>query len=77
MIEIDEMTCFETADDGSSIHLHMEDVGGRPVSLAMPIECLNGRHPGLGAAARRAMEDRYGWDAVMARLDGLLASLPA
>ena len=40
-------------------------------------EVLDGRHPGLGAAARRAMEDRYGWDAVMARLDGLLASLPA
>jgi hypothetical protein len=38
---IGEMTRFETAEDGSSIRLDMEDVGGRLVSLHMPLECLN------------------------------------
>ena len=33
---------------------------------------LDGRHPGMGAAARRAMEQRYGWPASLARLDMLL-----
>jgi hypothetical protein len=38
---IGEMTCFETAEDGSSIRLDMEDVSGHLVSLQMPLECLN------------------------------------
>ena len=36
-------------------------------------EVLDGKHPGLGAAARRAAVERYSWDATLARLDMLLA----
>ena len=38
---IGEMTRFETAEDGSSVRLDMEDVNGRLVSLHMPLKCLN------------------------------------
>jgi sugar transferase (PEP-CTERM/EpsH1 system associated) len=32
---------------------------------------LDGRHPGLGSAARAAMEQNYPWPAVLARLDAM------
>ena len=38
---IGEMTRFETAEDGSSVRLDMEDVNGRLVSLHMLLKCLN------------------------------------
>jgi sugar transferase (PEP-CTERM/EpsH1 system associated) len=38
---------------------------------------LSGAHPGLRAAGRQAMEQRYGWPATLARLDGLMAPLIA
>jgi glycosyltransferase involved in cell wall biosynthesis len=38
---------------------------------------LAGAHPGLRAAGRQAMEQRYGWPATLARLDALLAPLAA
>lgn len=40
-------------------------------------EVLAGAHPGLRAAGRRVMEQRYGWPATLARLDGLMAPLVA
>ncbi len=40
-------------------------------------EVLDGAHPDLGAAARLAMERGYAWDAVLAKLDGFLAPVPA
>jgi sugar transferase (PEP-CTERM/EpsH1 system associated) len=36
-------------------------------------EVLAGRHPGLGAAARRAMQAAYEWPKVLMRLDALFA----
>jgi hypothetical protein len=33
---------------------------------------LAGRHPGLGAAARAAVEERYAWSATLAGLEALL-----
>ena len=38
---------------------------------------LDGAHPGMGAAARRAVEQRYSWTASLARLDSLLARVAA
>ena len=40
---------------------------------ALVAEVLRGEHPGLGAAARRAVEQRHTWGASMQRLDALLA----
>lgn len=38
---------------------------------------MAGGHPALPAAGRRAMEQRYGWAATLARLDALMAPLVA
>jgi sugar transferase (PEP-CTERM/EpsH1 system associated) len=38
---------------------------------------LAGEHAGLRTAGRRVMEQRYGWPATLARLDGLMAPLVA
>lgn len=35
-------------------------------------EVIDGKHPGLGAAARRAMEAGYHWSGILARLDAVL-----
>lgn len=56
---IGEMTCFETAEDGSSIRLDMEDVSGRLVSLHMPLECLNRLMMTLPGMVRRALQRRH------------------
>lgn len=37
-------------------------------------EVLDGHHPGLGAAARRAMERAYAWSATLSRLDAVMAA---
>ncbi len=55
---IGEMTCFETAEDGSSVRLDMADVAGRPVSLHMPLECLNRLMMTLPTMLRRAVQQR-------------------
>jgi hypothetical protein len=39
-IDVRKLTRFETADDGSSIKILVEDATGRPASLSFPIECL-------------------------------------
>jgi hypothetical protein len=39
-IDIEKLTRFETADDGSSIEMLVEDIAGRSASLSFPIECL-------------------------------------
>jgi hypothetical protein len=39
-IDVRKLTRFETADDGSSIKILVEDAIGRPASLSFPIECL-------------------------------------
>jgi glycosyltransferase involved in cell wall biosynthesis len=39
-------------------------------------EVLSGRHPGLGAAARRAVELRHDWSVTLARLDDLFPDNP-
>jgi sugar transferase (PEP-CTERM/EpsH1 system associated) len=36
-------------------------------------DVLDGKHPGLGASARKAMVKGYAWPAVLGRMDGLLA----
>lgn len=57
---IGEMTCFKTAEDGSSVRLDMEDVTGRAVSLHMPLECLNRLIMTLPGMLRRALQQRQG-----------------
>jgi len=56
---IGEMTRFETAEDGSSVRLDMEDVSGRSVSLHMPLECLNRLIMTLPGMVRRALQLRH------------------
>jgi hypothetical protein len=56
---IAEMTCFETAADGSSVRLDMEDVGGRPLSLHMPLECLDRLMMTLPGRVGRALQQRH------------------
>jgi hypothetical protein len=57
---IGEMTRFETAEDGSSIRLDMEDVSGRLVSLHIPFQCLNQLIMTLPAMVRRALQQQRG-----------------
>jgi hypothetical protein len=56
---IGELTRSETAEDGSSIRLDMEDVSGRLVSLHMPLECLNRLIMTLPGMVRRALQLRH------------------
>ena len=46
---------------------------GAEAFVARICEVLDGVHAGLGAAARAAMERGYAWNAVLGKLDGLLA----
>jgi hypothetical protein len=39
-IDVRKLTRFETADDGFSIKILVEDATGRPATLSFPIECL-------------------------------------
>ena len=39
-VDVRKLTRFETADDGSSIEMLVEDIAGRSASLSFPIECL-------------------------------------
>ena len=56
---IGEMTRFETAEDGSSVRLDMEDVNGRLVSLHMPLNCLNRLVMTLPEIVRRALQAQH------------------
>jgi hypothetical protein len=56
---IGEVTHFETAEDGSSIRLVMEDVSGRLVSLHMPLRCLNRLIMTLPKMVRDALQLRH------------------
>jgi len=53
------MTRFETAEDGSSVRLDMEDVNGRLVSLHMPLKCLNRLIMTLPEIVRRALQAQH------------------
>lgn len=48
---------------------------GAPAMARTILDVLGGNHPGLGAAAREAMERGYAWSATLARLDARLAQL--
>lgn len=53
-IDVRKLNRFETADNGSSIKILVEDAAGRPVSLSFPIECLTSlimTLPGMVTAA--------------------------
>ena len=41
MIDVATLTSFETADDGASILMHLRDATGSPVTMSLPIACLN------------------------------------
>ena len=56
---IGEMTRFETAENGSSVRLDMEDVNGRLVSLHMPLKCLNQLIMTLPEIVRRALQAQH------------------
>ncbi len=47
---------------------------GAGAMAAVITAVLRGEHPGLGAAARAAMERSYAWDAALGQLDVLLDS---
>jgi hypothetical protein len=57
--DIDELTCFESAEDGSSVRLSMKDEVGRPLSLRMPLECLNQLMMTLPGIVRQAVQRRH------------------
>ncbi len=57
--EIAELTLFESAQDGTSVRLGMKDAAGRPLSLRMPLECLNQLMMTLPGIVRQAMQRRY------------------
>jgi sugar transferase (PEP-CTERM/EpsH1 system associated) len=40
------------------------------------VEVLQRGHPGLSAAGRRRVEERYGWPAILKKLDSILAETP-
>ena len=56
---IGEMTRFETAEDGLSVRLDMEDVNGRLVSLRMPLHCLNQLIITLPLMISRALQQQH------------------
>lgn len=56
---IGEMTCFETAEDGTSVRLDMEDVSGQPISLHMPLTCINRLIMTLPGVVMRALQRRH------------------
>ncbi len=45
-------------------------------TIATILSVLEGAHPGLAAAGRRAVEGGYAWSATLSRLDTILAALP-
>jgi len=49
--------------------------GAEGTALAVS-EVLDGRHPGLGQAARRAVELAYDWSATLSVLDGFFRDMP-
>ena len=49
--------------------------GAQPMATAI-LEVLDGLHPGLALAGRKAVEAGYAWSATLSRLDEILASLP-
>jgi sugar transferase (PEP-CTERM/EpsH1 system associated) len=46
---------------------------GPEATARLIAEVLDGRHPGLGGAARQAVERSYSWPAQLVRLDAILA----
>ena len=48
---------------------------GPAATIEAVLAILAGRHPGLGAAARHAMQSGYAWDSTLAPLDDILAAL--
>ena len=49
--------------------------GAEPTAAAI-LSVLDGHHPGLAQAGRRAVEAGYAWSATLARLDAILAAPP-
>lgn len=47
---------------------------GAEATVRCVLEVLEGRHPGMGAAARARIEARYSWQSALARLDPILAA---
>ena len=50
---------------------------GAEAMAAAAIGVLRGQHPGLGAAGRAAVSQRYRWDSTLARLDAIIDRLLA
>jgi glycosyltransferase involved in cell wall biosynthesis len=61
---------FEGVRAQAGLELLVAD--GADEFVARICEVLDGGHPGLGVAARAAMERGYAWDAVLGKLDGYL-----
>ena len=62
---------FEGVRAEAGTHLLVAD-GAEETARAMAA-ILDGHHPRLGEAARRAMEEGYAWKATLRRLDAHLA----
>ena len=58
-IAVDKLTHFETAPDGGSVHIHMEDVTGRLVALSLPIDCVNSLMMTLPKMMATAIQRRH------------------
>jgi len=57
--EVDQMISFETAADGSSIRMSMKDASGDPLSVRMPLECLNQLLMTLPGMVRQAVQRQH------------------
>jgi hypothetical protein len=57
-IEVRKLTRFETAEDGSSIEMLVEDTAGRPSSLCFPIDSLTSLIMTLPRMVTSALQQR-------------------
>ena len=57
-IDVRKLTRFETAEDGSSIEMLVEDTAGRPSSLRFPIDSLTSLIMTLPAMVTSALQQR-------------------
>jgi glycosyltransferase involved in cell wall biosynthesis len=62
---------FEGVRAEAGTHLLVADAAEQTAQAVAAV--LDGDHPGLGAAARRAMEQGYAWNATLRRRDAHLA----
>ena len=58
-LALGEMTCFETAEDGSSVRLDTKAVDGRLLSVRMPLQRMNRLIMILPSTVTQAVQRRH------------------